>query len=119
LEQEAVGNDDAAQAQWFSLKALPKLAFDHQKILEKAIEEIQRRMITEPLAFSFLNHIFTFEDADVLLSNLYGLDADTFAWLEMLKQKNLIIVHNVDVPSYMFNYKQFEVLLTKGIVKLI
>lgn len=119
LEQEAVGNDDAAQAQWFSLKALPKLAFDHQKILEKAIEEIQRRMITEPLAFSFLNHIFTFEDADVLLSNLYGLDADTFAWLEMLKQKNLIIVHNVDIPSYMFNYKEFEVLLTKGIVKLI
>lgn len=118
LEQEAVGNDDAAHAMWFSLNALPKLAFDHQKILEKALEEVRRRMITEPLAFSFLNHIFTFDDADVLLSNLYGVDADAFVWLKLLREKKLIIVHNADIPSYIFNHKQFELLLAKGIVKL-
>ena len=35
LEQEAVvaGADDAAEAQWFDIQALPPLAFDHDEIL--------------------------------------------------------------------------------------
>lgn len=33
------GCDDASKAAWFSLKALPSLAFDHEKILRRAIEK--------------------------------------------------------------------------------
>ncbi len=32
------GNDDAAQAKWFSLSTLPHLAFDHADILKDALE---------------------------------------------------------------------------------
>lgn len=32
------GADDAQEAQWFSLSALPPLAFDHGIILQKAVE---------------------------------------------------------------------------------
>lgn len=36
---EAVrGSDDARRARWFSLEDLPKLAFDHEMILRKAVE---------------------------------------------------------------------------------
>lgn len=31
------GQDDAAKAQWFSIKNLPKLAFDHEEIIHDAI----------------------------------------------------------------------------------
>ena len=31
------GQDDAAKAQWFSIKELPKLAFDHEEIMRDAI----------------------------------------------------------------------------------
>jgi len=31
------GNDDAAKARWFSVKNLPKLAFDHDEIMRDAI----------------------------------------------------------------------------------
>lgn len=117
LEMEAVGSDDAGLAQWFSLKDMPELAFDHQEILERALTEIRCRMITEPLAFSFLNPVFTFDDADTLLSNLFGADADAFAWLKMLREKNLILVHNVDIPSYMFNHKAFELLRKHRLVR--
>ena len=34
---EVTGQDDAAQAQWFPLNALPKLAFDHDDIMRDAI----------------------------------------------------------------------------------
>ncbi|MEI7596164.1 MAG: NUDIX hydrolase [Bacteroidota bacterium] len=31
-------NDDAADAQWFDINALPEMAFDHKMIIEKAVE---------------------------------------------------------------------------------
>lgn len=38
---EAVkGLDDAAKAQWFSLSSLPKLAFDHEDIMNDVIKKI-------------------------------------------------------------------------------
>ena len=38
---EAVASDDAAAAQWWPLNALPKLAFDHDKILADAIRVLK------------------------------------------------------------------------------
>lgn len=36
------GLDDAAKAQWFSLSALPKLAFDHEDIMADALKTISQ-----------------------------------------------------------------------------
>lgn len=33
---EVKGQDDAAKAEWFALSNLPKLAFDHEEIMEEA-----------------------------------------------------------------------------------
>lgn len=38
-KQQAVGSDDAAEAQWFALEKLPSLAFDHEQILQKALSK--------------------------------------------------------------------------------
>ncbi|MBO5593940.1 MAG: NUDIX hydrolase [Prevotella sp.] len=35
------GQDDAAKAQWFSLSALPELAFDHEEIMQDAIKKYE------------------------------------------------------------------------------
>ncbi len=37
----AKAQDDAADAQWFEIDALPKLAFDHAEILQTAIEKFK------------------------------------------------------------------------------
>ena len=34
---EVAGQDDAAKAEWWPLSALPKLAFDHEDIMQDAI----------------------------------------------------------------------------------
>lgn len=38
--QEVKGDDDAASARWHYLNQLPELAFDHQKIIHKALDEL-------------------------------------------------------------------------------
>jgi 8-oxo-dGTP diphosphatase len=34
---DVIGQDDAANAKWFSINALPRLAFDHDEIMADAI----------------------------------------------------------------------------------
>lgn len=40
---EVSGNDDAVQAQWFSLDELPPLAFDHEQILRIGISAMHNK----------------------------------------------------------------------------
>ena len=42
-EEKVEGNDDAAEADWFSINDLPELAFDHSEILQVAREEYFRK----------------------------------------------------------------------------
>lgn len=37
---EVKGSDDAAEARWFALDELPELAFDHEEIVQTALEHL-------------------------------------------------------------------------------
>ena len=39
--QDVKGEDDASEAKWFPLKEIPSLAFDHELILNKALERLK------------------------------------------------------------------------------
>jgi 8-oxo-dGTP diphosphatase len=39
VNAQAVGADDAEEAQWFSVKSLPQLAFDHLDVVTLAVEK--------------------------------------------------------------------------------
>lgn len=39
-ERQAIGSDDAAKAQWFAIDNLPKLAFDHELIIQTALSNV-------------------------------------------------------------------------------
>ena len=40
---EVKGGDDAEKAQWFSLDEIPSLAFDHEEILNKALQTLKEK----------------------------------------------------------------------------
>lgn len=42
-EREVTGQDDAAKAQWWDIKNLPELAFDHKNILEDVLTYIKTK----------------------------------------------------------------------------
>ncbi len=61
------GGDDARMAKWFPVKNLPELAFDHQQIINTALERIRQRIHFEPIGFHLLDKEFTMPQ----LQNIY------------------------------------------------
>jgi 8-oxo-dGTP diphosphatase len=59
---------DAQDAQWFPIKDLPTLAFDHKDILKTALQRLQNKLTYQPIGFDLLPKEFLFSD----LENLYG-----------------------------------------------
>lgn len=61
------GGDDARKAQWFAVKDLPPLAFDHKEIIELTLERLRQRIHFEPIGFHLLDKEFTMPQ----LQNIY------------------------------------------------
>ena len=64
---EVKGGDDASFAQWFPMDEIPSLAFDHDRILRMAINQLKERICFEPIGFDLLPEVFTMSK----LQNLY------------------------------------------------
>ncbi|MFD2907562.1 NUDIX domain-containing protein [Flavobacterium ardleyense] len=60
-------DSDAEDAQWFPIKELPELAFDHKDIIEKAHLRLKNKLTYQPIGFDLLQKEFLFSD----LENLY------------------------------------------------
>ena len=63
-KSEVKGDDDAAQARWFALDEVPRLAFDHDLMLKKALqklkEDLMKRITPEFIRNLKTNEIFVF-----------------------------------------------------------
>ena len=46
-QHNIVADDDAMEAQWFPISYLPKLAFDHHKILKKLLQNLDKKNQTK------------------------------------------------------------------------
>jgi 8-oxo-dGTP diphosphatase len=63
---------DARNAAWFSIKDLPKLAFDHKQILEAALGRLRGKVRYQPIGFELLPEKFTLRQ----LQHLYEIILD-------------------------------------------
>ena len=56
---ELLAADDADEADWFAMNDLPKLAFDHDEILEMALERLCAKLDYSTIALQFMPDEFT------------------------------------------------------------
>ncbi|RMG85376.1 MAG: NUDIX hydrolase [Bacteroidetes bacterium] len=72
-EHPVKANSDARNVKWFEIDKLPPLAFDHQEILEMAINRLRAKVRYQPVGFELLPEVFTLPD----LQHLYETILDT------------------------------------------
>lgn len=74
--QDVKGGDDATDAQWFSLKDVPQLAFDHDKILRIALQHLRVDLHFSPVGFELLPEKFTIRQLQTLYEAILDIHFD-------------------------------------------
>lgn len=69
-------DSDAEDAQWFDVNSLPTLAFDHQEIIDRALERLRSKLQYQPIGFNLLREEFPFSDLERLYSTILGKEID-------------------------------------------
>ena len=120
--QEVKGGDDAAKAQWFALDEVPRLAFDHDRILRDAMRQIRERIHFEPIGFELLPEKFTMKELQSLYEAILDIKFDrrNFA-KKMLHFELLTDLDETANPSakreaklFSFNKQNYDELKKKG-----
>ena len=119
---EVKGGDDAAKAQWFPLKDVPQLAFDHDMILREAMKALRQKIHFEPVGFELLPAVFTMPQLQHLYESILDVRFDRRNFAS--KMLHLGILEDTGsrepgapsrVPAtYRFNKDQYDALKSKG-----
>lgn len=70
------GGDDAADARWFPVTAVPPLAFDHDRILRIALERLKEQIHFRPVGFELLPEVFSMSQLQALYEAILGVRFD-------------------------------------------
>jgi len=73
---------DARNVQWFSVKQLPELAFDHHHIFSVALQRLRAKVRYQPIGFELLPEQFTLSQLQGLYETILGID-------DQLNKRNL------------------------------
>jgi 8-oxo-dGTP diphosphatase len=113
---------DAEDVAWFNVKKLPKLAFDHRKIIDAAIKRLRGKITYEPVGFELLEKEFPFSDLEKLYQTLLDQDIDRRNFkkkiisLGILEELETTIQRKSGRPArlFKFNKKKYFELKEKG-----
>jgi len=123
-EHAAKAATDAANARWFPVSEVPKLAFDHARILETAVERLKGKVRYQPIGFELLPPKFTLSQLQHLYEAVLGTELDkrnfrkkvlSFDLLVALKETQMLGRHR---PAQLFRFdaEKYEKLKKKGLL---
>jgi len=114
---------DARQAQWFPVKALPPLAFDHKEILATALQRLRGKLTYAPIGFELLPQKFTIKQLQKLYQIVLGQPLDNrnfrkkiFA-MDVLKELDEMqkgVPHRA-ARLYRFDERKYNQLVKRGL----
>lgn len=103
-------------ASWTEMNAIPPLIFDHQKMVERALEWIRRKASSEPVGFELLPEMFTLTQLQSLYEAIYGKTIDKrnfrkqIAMMDYIEKTDLIdkTGSKRGAALYRFNAKTYQ-----------
>jgi 8-oxo-dGTP diphosphatase len=110
---------DAEKAEWFDIKNLPPLAFDHSHIFQVALKRIQNKLRYQPIGFDLLPESFLFSDLENLYCTILEKEIDRRNFRKkilsfgLVEETNLFAAKKTGRPARLFRfnkqkYKQLE-----------
>ena len=117
-KSEVKGGDDAREARWFPVDNLPAFPFDHDKIVEHAIERLKRDIYFEPIGFNILPEVFTMPQLYKLYKSILKVDFDRRNFANKMMKLGIVdqVGHRPKDASrrtpiqYRFNKERYEML---------
>jgi 8-oxo-dGTP diphosphatase len=121
-DYQIVAHTDAEDVAWFNIKKIPKLAFDHKKIIDVAIKRLRGKITYEPVGFELLDTAFPFSDLEKLYQALLGQEIDRRNFkkkimsLGILEALDETVQRGAGRPAqlFKFNKKKYFELKEKG-----
>jgi 8-oxo-dGTP diphosphatase len=113
---------DASNAAWFSVDDIPRLAFDHGRIVDTALRRLRGKVRYEPVGFELLPEKFTLTQLQRMYEKILEQEIDKrnfrkkILGMELLKELDEV---QVDVAHraarlYRFDEKKYRQLKDKG-----
>lgn len=126
IEEQAsplVWGADTRTAQWFHLDKLPEnaWAFDHQRIVESAIQRLRGKLSYEPIGLSLLPDEFSMPELMTIYEVILGRELDRRNFYKKIKSTDLLIPTKT-MPSkrgkpsqlYRFDRRRYDKLKREG-----
>lgn len=109
-------------AEWFKISELPKLIFDHQKMVDKAILRLRRRAISKPIGFELLPEKFTMKQLQKLYEAILNEKQDKRNFINKVNAlKVLVKLEEKDMTSsrkgsylYKFDKEKYDAKVMNG-----
>ncbi len=121
-QYELIAGRDTLKTEWFALSDLPKLGFDHAKIIKMALQRIKGKVNYQPIGFELLNEKFTLSQLQQLYEAILEVQIDKrnfrkkilgMALLKELDEKEKNVAHKA-ARFYSFDKKAYKELTQKG-----
>ncbi|MCC6806509.1 MAG: NUDIX hydrolase [Deltaproteobacteria bacterium] len=113
---------DAAEADWFALDALPKLAFDHKEILRVARERLRAKVRYQPIGFELLPEKFSLSALQRLYETVLDTSLDKRNFRKKLGEMDFVVatgelesgVTHRRAQLFRFDEKKYQALMKRG-----
>ncbi|OLP20150.1 NUDIX hydrolase [Leptolyngbya sp. 'hensonii'] len=113
---------DASDAAWFSIQQVPKLAFDHDRILITALNRVKGKVRYEPIGFELLPPKFTLSQLQQLYETVLGQELDKRNFRKKILQMDLLQeldemqtnVRHRAARLYQFDEQKYQQLKQRG-----
>lgn len=105
LKVQAIAGSDAKEVKWFKISQLPKLSFDHGKIIETAINRIRNKINYTNVGFELVPSQFTIPELRAVFEKVLGRELNPTNFrtkllkLEILKDTGLKKVEGRGQPA--------------------
>jgi len=87
---QPLANSWADNVYWVDIHNLPPLAFDHQKIVESAIDDLKERVKLHPIGFELLPEKFTLGQMQQLYEAILGIQFDKANFRKKILAMNIL-----------------------------